>query len=357
MKKKAFKEILKYVRVIVFFAVITILVEAVNYVMVQPGYARYIIHTVDNSDDGSDYDCIVVGASHGRASIDPHYFLEMEYAVNPINMCIQGATVIDNYYMIREACNNNDVKKIILELDYQYWNKNLKRDSDFGDLLVYGQLPFTSLKMEYIVSQLMDKDFRTIYFRRYAFARNWKTAKKYMAIKKTDEYKNFQIEGVAGIETEGPYQGLGFFYRTKVTDKKGKLNPSPWTYDDLNPKVQKYFQKIVKYCKDNGIELICVTTPIPPSSVVSGAANEANTYFKQICDENNVRYIDGNLIKNEILNVSDDDFSDWEGHMNGALAEQFSEVLTEILKKNDCSEYFYSSYDEYIEAIKARGNE
>ena len=92
-------------------------------------------------------------------------------------------------HLIREACNNNDVKKIILELDYQYWNKNLKRDSDFGDLLVYGQLPFTSLKMEYIVSQLMDKDFRTIYFRRYAFAKNWKTAKKYMAIKKTDEYK------------------------------------------------------------------------------------------------------------------------------------------------------------------------
>lgn len=77
--------------------------------------------------------------------------------------------------------------------------------------------------MEYIVSQLMDKDFRTIYFRRYAFAKNWKMAKKYMAIKKTGEYKNFQIEGVAGIETEGPYQGLGFFYRTKVTDKKESL--------------------------------------------------------------------------------------------------------------------------------------
>ena len=44
MKKKAFKEILKYVRVIVFFAVITILVEAVNYVMVQPGYALSLIH-------------------------------------------------------------------------------------------------------------------------------------------------------------------------------------------------------------------------------------------------------------------------------------------------------------------------
>ena len=63
MKKKAFKEILKYVRVIVFFAVITILVEAVNYVMVQPGYARYIIHTVDNPDDGSDYDLSLIHIS------------------------------------------------------------------------------------------------------------------------------------------------------------------------------------------------------------------------------------------------------------------------------------------------------
>ena len=88
-----------------------------------------------------------------------------------------------------------------------------------------------------------------------------------MAIKKTDEYKNFQIEGVAGIDTEGPYQGLGFFYRTKVTDKKGKLNPSPWTYEDLNPKVQKYFQKIVKYCQDNGI--VCAAMPIKVNDLVS----------------------------------------------------------------------------------------
>lgn len=66
------------------------------------GYARYIIHTVDNPDDGSDYDCIVVGASHGRASIDA-LFSGNECTVNPINMCIQGATVIDNYYMIERS--------------------------------------------------------------------------------------------------------------------------------------------------------------------------------------------------------------------------------------------------------------
>lgn len=354
MKNKTFKEVFKYLRVVIFLAIIAILVEAFNYALVQPGYARYIIHAADNSETGEDYDCVVVGASHGRASIDPHYFLELGYAENPINMCIQGATVIDNYYMVKEVCRNNDVKKIILELDYQYWDKNQSLDADFGDLLVYGQLPFSTVKLEYIANELMNKDFRTIYFRKYAFAKDWKTIKKYISVKQSDEYKNYQIEGAVGLDTEGPYQGLGFFFRTKVTDKKGKLNPSPWTYNDLNPKVVKYFQKIVDYCKENDIELICVTTPIPPSSVATGAAEEANTYFKQLCSDNDVRYIDGNLIKNEILNVTDDDFSDWEGHMNGDLAERFSEILTRILLNSIDSDYAYADYSECIEAIKAR---
>ena len=43
--------------------------------------------------------------------------------------------------------------------------------------------------------------------------------------------------------------------------------------------------------------------------------------------------------------------------MLAELAEQFSEILTEILMKEDNSEYFYSGYDECIVAIKVRGNE
>lgn len=355
MKNKVWKEIYKYFKVVIFLAVIVFLVKVNEYVLVRPGYIRYIIHAADNSETGEDYDCVVIGASHGRASIDPHYFMEMGYASNPINMSIQGATVIDNYYMIKEVCRNNDVKKIILELDYQYWDKNTKRDSDFGDLFVYGQLPFSEVKLEYIANELMDKDFRTVYFKKYAFAKKSKDIWQNIEIKKTDDYKNYDISAATGLETEGPYQGRGFFYRTKVTDKKGKLNPSPWSYDNLNPKVGQYYEKIVEYCRDNGIELICVSTPIPPSCVLSGPVKDANTFFKRLCDENGVRYIDGNLIKDNVLHVEDDDFCDWEGHMNGEIAEQFSEILTNLLKE-DNSEYFYGSYEECIEAINSRGN-
>ena len=41
--------------------------------------------------------------------------------------------------------------------------------------------------------------------------------------------------------------------------------------------------------------------------------------------------------------------------MNGEIAEQFSEILTNLLKE-DNSEYFYGSYEECIEAINSRGN-
>ncbi|MFR4337489.1 MAG: hypothetical protein ACLT33_05045 [Lachnospira pectinoschiza] len=62
------------------------------------------------------------------------------------------------------------------------------------------------------------------------------------------------------------------------------------------------------------------------------------------CKEHKLRWI---LIKNEIF--------DWKVYERKLLSS--SQRYSEILKKNDCSEYFYSSYDECIEAIKARGNE
>ena len=85
MKNKVWKEIFKYFKVVIFLAVIVFLVKVNEYVLVRPGYIRYIIHAADNSETGEDYDCVVIGASHGRASIDPHYFMEMGYASNPIN--------------------------------------------------------------------------------------------------------------------------------------------------------------------------------------------------------------------------------------------------------------------------------
>lgn len=115
-----------------------------------------------------------------------------------------------------------------------------------------------------------------------------------------------------------------------------------------------YFNKIVKYCKDNDIELTCISSPITPYTVVNGPSDKAGEYFTKLCKEAGVEYIDYNLLRLDVLERMDSDFVDWDGHMVGPLADNFSLILGETLNKiNDNStsyseimgQYMYTSYN------------
>ena len=56
-------KILKYVRAVVFIAMVTGLVKCMDYAMMPSGYIRYIIHETDNADTDDGYDNIIIGAS------------------------------------------------------------------------------------------------------------------------------------------------------------------------------------------------------------------------------------------------------------------------------------------------------
>lgn len=71
-------------------------------------------------------------------------------------------------------------------------------------------------------------------------------------------------EAISMVEDEEgfEYKGRGFRYGLK---KSGVEWPS-WDFDESNIKEENVeaFKKIVKYCKDNDIELICVQSALPP---------------------------------------------------------------------------------------------
>lgn len=336
---------LKYIRVVVFAAVIAGLVKCMDFAMMPSGYIRYIIHEAGNSNTEEGYDCIVLGASHGRSSINPEYMIQYGYASNPLSLCIPGESVVNSYYLLKEACRSNNVKKVVLEMDYQYWTNDEARDSEFGDLFEYIQLPMSDVKLEYIRNELMDKDFRTLYFKKLAYTSDFGEVRDNIKTKLTKAYRDYDFSAVKVMDANGPYMGRGFFYREKI-EAKGTFWVADWSEDNISNKVVLYFQKIVDYCRENNIELTCITEPITPTAVIKGPSESANTYLKEICDKSNVRYIDFTLIKPEILSVSDDDFCDWEGHMYGELAEKFSDVLAQALVQGN-SEWFYSTYAQY----------
>ncbi len=340
----------KHIRVFAFIAVIICLMLIVDFALVPSGYIRYIIHEVNKGD--TNYDCIVLGASHGRSSIDPYKLDEAGYSKSAFNLCIPGETVEDSYYLLKESDRKNNVKKVILDIDYQYWC-NFK-DREFGDVFIYTQLPMSGVKLEYIKDNLLSKDFRTTFSKRWAYVSSPDAIASNIKNKLTSAYWNYDFESVEVHDAGGPYVGRGYFYRDYDLGDKGTYERFEWDESNIHQKSVMYFNKIVKYCKDNDIELTCISSPITPYTVVNGPSDKAGEYFTKLCKEAGVEYIDYNLLRLDVLERMDSDFVDWDGHMVGPLADNFSLILGETLNKiNDNStsyseimgQYMYTSYN------------
>ena len=160
---------MKYLRTVLFMAVIAGMILVMDYALVPSGYIRYIMHEVNNADtDTADgYDNIIIGASHARSAIDPLKLDEVGASDNAFNLAIPGETVIDSYYLLMESNRNNKVKRVIYDLDYQYWCNYAERE--FEDCFIYTWLPFSKVKIKYITDNLLTKDFRTVYSKRWAY--------------------------------------------------------------------------------------------------------------------------------------------------------------------------------------------
>ena len=102
--KKSFKII---ARSVLFLVVLIILNETCRFIIMPPSYARYILGELNNKKEN--YDCVVLGASHGRSAINP-YKLDEALNCNAINMSIPSETVKDSYYLLKESCRKNNPK-------------------------------------------------------------------------------------------------------------------------------------------------------------------------------------------------------------------------------------------------------
>lgn len=124
------EEIFAWMRVVLFMLCLIAVCSILKFAIMPPSYARVIIHTMNDKDEN--YDTIVLGASHGRSAINP-YKLDEKLSCNSLNVCIPNETIKDSYYLLQEAARTNDIKTVILDIDYQYWY-GLKENNYFRHL-------------------------------------------------------------------------------------------------------------------------------------------------------------------------------------------------------------------------------
>lgn len=202
---------MKYLRTVLFMAVIAGMILIMDYALVPSGYIRYIIHETNNAGNDDGYDNIIIGASHARSAINPVKLDEAGVSDNAFNLAIPGETVTDSYYLLMESDRNNNVKRVIYDLDYQYWCNYAERE--FEDCFIYTWLPFSKVKIKYIADNLLTKDFRTVYSKRWAYEISPSAIMNNLKVKSSTAYRNYSMDAVEIHDAGGPYATKGFFYR------------------------------------------------------------------------------------------------------------------------------------------------
>lgn len=335
----------KIIKIVVFLVILFITYLICDFIFTPSGYVRVILHTLNHSDEK--YDCIFLGASHGRSSLDP-YKIDEQLGTNSLNLCIPSETIKDSYYLLQESCRNNNPKTVILDLDYQYWYDLV--ENDFSDAFIYYQMEPSIVKAKYLVNNLMNKDFRIVTSRWANYINNFGDIKKNVSRKLTKEYKNYDMAGADVPGADGPYVGKGFFFRTPVGHGgRGLVLKNTWNNSSADKETVKIFEDIVSFCNKKGIKLICITSTITPGTVFTKISEKASDYFTKLTKQYGVDYYDFNMIRQNVMPRTNIDFGDWDGHMSGKLAEQYSTIVGQVIKeqsenKLDRNKYFYESY-------------
>jgi len=318
----------KRVILILSFIVICLFCNSIlNFILIPNNYVRMDINNIENNK----YDDIFVGSSHGFSSINP-IVVDSVTGRKSTNVCLGGEYLRDSYYMLKDACrNNNKPKRVIYELDPQYWINPDTENENYG--LVYNSMSWSLVKLEYFNAKILGTDFRGVLFPWFYYRDQYSSVKNNFTIKNGHDYKTCEASILDSPSQD--YKKEGFLYikrnpGAEIIKQKLIL----WDQSKILKNQEKYFDKIVEYCKEKNIELVVITTPVPKKTLKENSENykAQNEYFTKLMDEKEIKYYDFNYIDMPGFDKSNGNYSDYEGHMNGDSAENFSKVLGEYLK-------------------------
>ncbi|WP_250277480.1 hypothetical protein [[Clostridium] colinum] len=281
-------------------------------------------------------DMVFLGSSHSYCTFDPEIF-DNKLGINSFQMGMPLQHPDSAYYTLREILNYQTPKVVVLEI---YWDL-LQNDFELNQVKTLFQvLNNTDLKNEYIKNDfpLSEKiKYKNNIFKYQEDFFAYKGNEYNKKIKNKFNLKDKDRKKQIGIEE---YRSKGYVYcdYKMLNDEYDKTNQ----FKNLDGKnfnfsqTQKEFLlKIINLCKENNISLVFVTAPI--ANVSMDYIKNYEFIYNQISDfakQNNIFYIDYNLINKEKNLLTNDNFRD-DAHLNDSGVKIVSNDFIDILLKND----------------------
>lgn len=313
---------------VLIFALLALAVNAfLNYALYPDNYSRLDIHQLVTGE----YQDLFVGSSHGKCGIDPETVSAVT-GKSGTNQCLGGEYPMDAYYLVREACRQGKPERVIFELDPGYFTTEPNEGPDFA--ILYRELPVSAVKLSYFCDKILDGDFRSTLFPWYLYRKKVLKMDEIIADKRSEAYQAYDA---AKFEDDAQtYHASGFIERKEIAwDTSVMEAPFTWSEDTFYPEAETYFRRLAAYCEKEGIEFIAIVTPVP--SVTEEAYSEeyekSYAYFEELTAELGITYWNFNRMEDVEISRELSGFADYEGHMYGQTARQFSQALGELLAK------------------------
>lgn len=314
---RSFKKIIKAGIAVVLVVVILL---GLDFMLYPCTFMRNDIHTVTTQA----HDDIYLGTSHGKMNIDPETIGEIT-GRSGHNLCVGGEYGMDAYYLAKLLIETQKPKRIIYEVDPGYFVTEKEPGNNY--LLFYHEFPFSKAKAEYFMDAMLDCDFRTVLFPWYEYSLSYEIG----ALPDTVYQKfhhNYDVSYLKGEAQE--YHESGFIERYAVDVSKLEMTaPNLFSMETLKEENIEYLDKLIDLCNEEGIEFVAVTTPIPEETLgaYADSYNAAWTYFEQFFGERGVTYLNFNTEYYDLFSHDLVNYTDYDGHMNGEAAVQYSRIL------------------------------
>ena len=321
-----------------------------TFMLAQPSVVKLLMEEAKSQA----YDTIIIGESHAAYGYNP--FIISDKIGHEVFNISRGRIIIPNLSYILEEINVlGQYKKVILDLDESYFEESNKGNNGTDTNLL---LKLSGeRRLRYFKDILLKENYNDILA---DYTVNSTTIKNIPRNVECKLSKSNYIGGESAIQSvysvieneSYRYEGRGFLRGIKKSDNK--YESKQFDTDNINAENLEAFKKIVQYCKNNNIELVCAQSALPPYRLLNENMDEVHEYFAELCDKYDVPFYDLNYLKDEYLSRTDDDYIDLEGHMMGELADRQSTVLGQILVSENKDAFFYDNYNDVLTHLNTK---
>lgn len=297
----------------------------------------------DFFEDVTDIDVIFMGTSHMYNTIYP-MDLWKDYGIASYNWGYSNCSPIESYYILRDIINVHKPKLVVFDVyGVSSYEEKYRHDRIEQQHIQFDAIPLSKNKLEGINDIFGDYENRVDFVWDYIMYHNrWDELSKKDFILESHSLKG--ADPLIGIKSISSYETVEDNETAEITSIQ-----------------LKYYNKIIEFCKNEGIELLVLNVPYNASKKEIQMCNKAI----EIAKKNECKTISFN----ELYNIVDFELDLYEsdGHVNVSGGKKITQYVGKFIidnynvlnqSNNEKWKNDYKEYQEYeIDSLKKQSDE